>query len=457
MNKKNLICLMTALILTISIVSIPFLTGNKKEKQDTKKMEATVLATNGSSVTVQDKNNVIYTFEDLDLDILLGSHIVLEYTGLLDKNKNIQGTEVINYTTTKSGKDENGIPTSWLDNGIFKDYYILANNKLKTLSLEEKIGQLLLVRYPDTNALQAIKNYHLGGYLFFEKDFTGKTKTQVQQMIESAQNTSKIPLLTAVDEEGGRVVRVSSNPNLTKEKFKSPQELYQLGGFERIKEDTKEKSNVLSNLGLNVNLAPVVDVSTDPSNYIYDRTLGKDTDFTATYATTVIEASKNTGVSYTLKHFPGYGKTQDTHTGGAINNETYEEILKTHLPPFKAGINVGAEAVLVGHSTVNNIDPDNPASLSPSVHNLLRNELKFTGIIMTDELDMKAVSGIQDVAVKAILAGNDLILVTDYQDSFNTIKKAVENKTISEDLIDKLAFRVLAWKYYKGIMFESQK
>ena len=456
MKKKNLICLMTAFILVIGIVSLPLFMKQEK-KQENKKIEATVLSKNGNEITVQDKNHVIYTFQDVDLDILIGSHIVLEYAGLLDKNKNIQGTEVINYTTTKSGKDENGIPLDWLDNGIFKDYYILANNKLKTLSSDEKIGQLLLVRYPDKGAVDAVKKYNLSGFIFFEKDFTGKTESQVKQMIESVQNASKIPLLTAVDEEGGRVVRVSSNSNLVREKFKSPQELYNLGGFTKIKEDTKEKSSLLYNLGLNVNLAPVVDVSTNPSDYIYDRTLGKDTDLTSTYAQTVIEASKNTGVSYTLKHFPGYGKTEDTHNGSAVNNESYEEILKTHLPPFKAGINSGAEAVLVSHSIVTNIDPDNPASLSPSVHNLLRNEMKFTGIIMTDEFNMKAVSDIQDGVVKALLAGNDLVLVTDYQNSFNSIKNAIQNGTISENLIDKLAFRVLAWKYYKGIMFESQK
>ena len=170
----------------------------------------------------------------------------------------------------------------------------------------------------------------------------------------------------------------------------------------------------------------------------------------------MIEASKGTGVSYTLKHFPGYGNNSDTHTGTSIDTRTYDDIVNNDLPPFKAGIEAGAEAVLVSHNTVNSIDPNSPASLSISVHNLLRNELDFTGIIMTDDLDMGAVSSISNAAIEAILAGNDLIISTDYETDIQNVKVAIEDGTISEVTIDKLAFRVLAWKYYKGIMFEGK-
>ena len=189
---------------------------------------------------------------------------------------------------------------------------------------------------------------------------------------------------------------------------------------------------------------------------MYERTIGQSTDITSDYAKTVIESSKGLGVSYTLKHFPGYGNNADTHTGSATDQRTLEEITKNDLPPFEAGISKGAEAVLVSHNTVTSIDSNNASSLSPSVHNLLRNQLGFTGIIMTDDLAMGAVSSVPDVYVKAILAGNDLLITTDYEESFNSIKKAVQDGTISESLIDKLAFRILAWKYYKGLMFEHK-
>ena len=276
-------------------------------------------------------------------------------------------------------------------------------------------------------------------------------------MINNLQKNANIPLLTAVDEEGGTVVRVSSNPLLANAKFRSPQELYNTGGLNLIKEDTIQKSKLLNDLGLNVNLAPVVDVSTNASDYMYSRSLGQNTSITSDYAKSVIEASQGGGVSYTLKHFPGYGNNSDTHNSGSVDNRSFDDILKNDLPPFKSGIEAGAEAVLVSHNTVTNIDSDNPASLSTSVHNLLRNELGFTGVIITDDLAMGAVSNIDNNVVKAILAGNDLIITTDYQSGIASVKNAVNDGTISENLIDKLAFKILAWKYYKGLMFEAQK
>ena len=457
-NKKLMIGLVGVFFLIcISFVSVYSFTKKSSAKTNSKKMEATVLAIDDEYVTVQDKQHVIYTFNLKEAKADIGDSILIEYTGLLDKTKVLQKNSIIKYTTSTVSMDEDGIPVNYLDNGIFKNYYILAYDKLSKLTLDEKIGQLLLVRYPDSNAIEALKKYKFGGYIFFERDFKNKTKQEVKNMIKSLQQNANIPLLTAVDEEGGKVVRVSSNPNLAKEKFKSSQELYNLGGLDQIKTDTIEKSKLLNNLGLNLNLAPVVDVTTDPNAYMYERSLGKNTQLTSDYAKTVIEASKGTGVSYSLKHFPGYGNNADTHTSGSVDQRTYDEILKNDLPPFQAGITVGAEAVLVSHNTVTNIDSSNPASLSTSVHNLLRNELAFTGIIITDDLAMGAVSSIPNATVKAITSGNDIIITTDFEASFNSIKSAIQDGSIGEDLIDKLAFRVLAWKYYKGIMFEHQK
>lgn len=450
--KKKLFFYSLGIIILV-IVIFTAICFCKKDTKSTKKLEATVIAIDNDSISVQDNNNIIYTFNNQTINTNIGDKIVIEYTGLLNKNYNIQDNEIIDYTIATIEKNENGIPKSWLDDGIFSQYYILANDKLQELTLEEKISQLLLVRYPDNNPIGELVKYQFGGYLFFEKDFKDKTKKEVQNMMTSLQKNAKIPILTAVDEEGGKVVRISSNPNLVSEKFKSSQQLYSLGGFETIKNDTINKSNLLNSLGINLNLAPVVDVSTNPNDYMYERSFGQNTELTSTYAKTVINASKNLGVSYTLKHFPGYGNNDDTHNGITVDNRDYDDIVNNDLPPFKAGIDVGAEAVLVSHNIVANIDSSNPASLSTSIHNLLRNELNFTGIIITDDLAMGAISSINNATIKAILSGNDLIITTDYIESINEIKTAINDGTISEDLIDKLAFRVLAWKYYKGLMF----
>ena len=213
----------------------------------------------------------------------------------------------------------------------------------------------------------------------------------------------------------------------------------------------------MNELGLNLNLAPVVDVVDDKNAYMYERSIQGNTALTSEYAKTVIEASLDTGVSYTLKHFPGYGNNNDTHLGSTNDNRSYDEIYANDLPPFEAGIKAGAEAVLVSHNIVNGIDGNNPASLFPAIHNLLRNELKFTGIIITDDLSMNATNNITDIYSKAILAGNDILITSNYQEAINDIKNAIQNKTISEDTINKLATRIIAWKYYKGLFYEHEK
>ena len=339
-----------------------------------------------------------------------------------------------------------------LDNGLFKDYYEKAYQKLEKMSLDEKIGQILLVRYPDNNQKEIVGKYQFGGYLFFGKDFKDKTKDEVIKMIDDSNSVSKIPLLTAVDEEGGIVVRVSSNKNLRSERFLSSSELYKNGGFDRIKADTIEKSNLLKSLGINLNLAPVVDVSVDPNDYMYKRSLQEDAETTAKFSSLVIETSKNTGVSYTLKHFPGYGNNIDTHNGSSIDSRTRKEIESNDILPFKSGIKSGAEAILFSHNVVTSMDKDNPTSLSKTLHDYVRNDLNFTGVVITDDLDMGALKDIENKNVQALLAGNDLLISTDYVESIEKIKQAVDNKLLDEKTLDEHVLRVLAWKYYKGLL-----
>lgn len=458
--KKNIIIgiFIMILILTGTIVIINLNKDEKALESSTSDLEAVVLSHDNNTLTVQDNNNIIYTLAFTDHNIEVGSTIVIEYTGSLNKNIQLQEVKIVGYETKEKKLNENGIDEEWLDNGIFGKYYVLANNRMKKMTLDEKIAQLLLVRYTDDSTAANIQQkYQFGGYVFFTKDFEGKTEQEVKNMINKVQEVSNIPMLTAVDEEGGNVIRVSSNPNLVATPFKSPSELYAEGAFDVIKNDTIKKSTILGNLGLNLNLAPVVDVSTDTSDYMYNRALQQDTILTSEYAKTVIKASKSNSVSYTLKHFPGYGNNNDTHTGEVVDNRTYESIIQNDLPPFEAGIDAGAEAILINHNIVVNIDKDNPASLSPTIHNLLRNELGFTGVIITDDLAMGAIDNIENPAVKAIQAGNDIIITTYYEESFNSIKNAVENGTISEDTINRLAFRVLAWKYYKGLIYDNNK
>ncbi len=457
---------MKKFILSVLILLICFAVGfavwkfieKNGEKYKEITMTATVTYIGEDFFIVKDQNHKQYYFDMKDsYDIQVGDQLNIKYNTHYQTEKQKKIYTVLNYKKMmpeeeKKEENESIVPMLWQDNGIFQSYYEEAYQTMQQMTLDEKIAQLLLVRYPSENAVSILEQYQFGGYVLFGRDFKDKTQDQVKEMISQLQSVSKIPILTAVDEEGGTVVRISSNPNLASHKFQSPQELYQAGGFAMIEKDTLEKSQLLMNYGINLNLAPVVDVSTNPEDYMYERTLGEDASLTSRYAETVISASKETSVSYTLKHFPGYGNNVDTHTGMAIDKRSYDEIEKDALQPFEAGIRSGAEAVLISHNVIVNMDESNPASLSINVHNLLRDQLQFTGIVMTDDLAMKAVSDIPNVVIKALLAGNDLIITTDYETSIQSIKSALEQDLIDESIIDHAVFRVIAWKYYKGLL-----
>ncbi len=461
MNKKNLVTIGIIICLCLCIGAVTIISVLKENDYDgdikTKELVGTVMQYSNGTVKIKDDEEHVYTCKTDDTSFNVGDNISMTYTGIVDKNYAIEDCQVISYDVIAQSTTDEGIPTGWLDNGIFSAFYKQAYAKLKTMTLGEKIGQVLLARYPDSNSLEDIKKYNLGGFVFFEKDFKDKSESEVKKMIGSAQESSKIPLLTAVDEEGGKVVRVSSNNLLVPSKFKASSELYDLGGLAEIEKDTKEKSRILSNLGLNLNLAPVVDVASKSTDYMYDRTLKQNTEVTSNYAKSVISASKGTGVSYTLKHFPGYGSNADTHLGGATDTRSYDDLMNNDIPPFKKGIEAGAEAVLVSHNVVTSIDNNNPASLSSKVHELLRSDLKFSGVIITDDIAMGALNNIDNTTIKAVKAGNDLIITTDYKTSFNEIKNAISDGTLNSEQIDKMAFKVLAWKYYKMMMNENEK
>ena len=148
--------------------------------------------------------------------------------------------------------------------------------------------------------------------------------------------------MIAVDEEGGTVVRVSSNPKLASAPFASPQETYQKGGLEGIRADTEAKAGLLLELGINLNLAPVCDVSTDPGDYMYSRTIGVPASETAGVIGAMVETMEEKNLSGALKHFPGYGGNLNTHTGISVDNRPYEQFQKEDFLPFAAGIRAGA-------------------------------------------------------------------------------------------------------------------
>jgi beta-N-acetylhexosaminidase len=341
------------------------------------------------------------------------------------------------------------------DDGIFSDYYRDALEKLRTMTLEEKVGQIFLARCPIETDITSIQQYHLGGYVLFKRDFEGKTTEDVINTITSYQEISKIPLIIATDEEGGSVVRVSSNSNLSKTKFNSPQTIYQSGGFKAIYNDSINKANLLKTLGINLNLAPVSDIASSSEDYIFDRTFGLSAEETGEFVQNVVKATKEVGIGSCLKHFPGYGGNVDTHTGMAVDSRPYSSFETSDFLPFIAGIETGVETILVSHNIVEAIDSSYPASLSPEVNKVLRERLGFTGVIITDDLEMDAIKQYtngQNPAVSALNAGNSMLIITDFEEGYQAVLEAIKNGEISEELLDKAVFRILALKYSLGLI-----
>lgn len=338
---------------------------------------------------------------------------------------------------------------------LFARYYTQAEQLLQTLTLEQKIGQMFLARFPGANITEEIAQYYPGGYILFSQDFASENKASITAKLAEYQKSSQIPLFLAVDEEGGSVVRISNHAAFRAKRFSSPQELQAEGGLSAIIQDSGEKSALLKRLGLNMNLAPVADVATDPRSFIYDRTYGQNAQATATYVAKVVQTMKQDEIISVLKHFPGYGNNTDTHSGSAIDARPYQDFLNNDFLPFIAGIQAGAPCILVNHNLVTAVDAKLPASLSPAIHHILRQELHFSGLIITDDLVMGAVESQltpEEAAEQAVLAGNDLIISSDLAAQSQAILQAVHSGKISETQIDQAVKRILACKYAYGIL-----
>ena len=366
---------------------------------------------------------------------------------IIQKNEE-KNTKKYNTTNSLEVIEENA-------NDLFIEYYDKAEALMNNMTLEEKVGQMFLARYPSRNVLSEIKNEKPGGYILFGRDFDNKSKQEMIEELQENQNASKIGLILGVDEEGGTVVRVSSHKEFRNSKFLSPQELYKQGGLQKVLEDSKEKSSLLKSIGINMNLAPVVDVPTKSSSFIYDRSYGRGAQETAEFTSELIKTMNEDNMISVMKHFPGYGDNEDTHTGIAIDERSYQNFINSDFIPFESGIEAKGPCILVSHNVVKCMDEEKPASLSENVHDILRNDLNFTGLIITDDLAMDAVKTYTEngeAAVQAIKAGNDMIISSDFKIQKREVLDAINNGEINIDTINTAVRRILALKYAFGII-----
>ena len=326
---------------------------------------------------------------------------------------------------------------------------------ISDMSLEQRVGQLFLARCNADTAAADIRQYHLGGLVLFGSDFENQTPNSMRQTIAAYQNSAEKPLLMAVDEEGGDVTRISQFPAFRDRRFSSLRKRYDQGGLEGVLAEEEEKCRLLSDLGINVNLGPVCDITTEPEAFMYSRSLGQDAQKTAEVTASTVNLVNVFSIGSVLKHFPGYGNNVDTHTGIAVDTRALSELEERDLVPFTAGIQAGCGAVMVGHIIVEALDRELPASLSPAVHRYLREELGFSGVIMTDDLVMQAITdqyGAGEAAVMAVLAGNDLLCSTEYAVQYQAVLQAVLDGRIDIDVLNSALRNVLEWKISLGLL-----
>ena len=326
---------------------------------------------------------------------------------------------------------------------------------LNAMSLEQRVGQLFLARCNEETAIEDIQTYHLGGFVLFAEDFENETVESVQQKLRTYQEASEIPILLAVDEEGGSVTRISRYKTFRSSRFPSLRKAYLSGGLDMVLAVEEEKCQLLHTLGLNVNLGPVCDITTDPNAFLYDRSLGQDVMTTADVIFCIVWKMSSQNIGSVLKHFPGYGNNTDTHTGIAVDSRSLAELEERDLVPFQSGIEADCDAVLVSHTIVEAMDPELPASLSPAVHDYLRQELHFEGVILTDDLVMQAITdryGAGEAAVLAVLAGNDLLCSTEYAVQYEAVLDAVYRGRIDIDTLNNAVRNVLEWKMDLGLI-----
>ncbi len=363
-----------------------------------------------------------------------------------DKEDNEKETQVQNAN----------VPAELQDGGIFSQNYEKAYAYMQSMSEEQMVGQLIIGSCPtDDTAQELITKYSLSGYYFTADNFTSMNLQDIRGTVDAYQEKASTPMIMSVKEEGGAITALSDLDAFPEYDFYSPRDTFAQGGIDAIKKNETDKATMLKSVGINLNLAPVLDMAEEMNQIMYSRSLGGTVDETSLYAKEVTTVSQQKGVSVALKHFPGYGTNPDTYEPIVVDTREKSVFETTDFKPFEAGINAGAHFVLVSNVLAQNLDSDCVASLSEDVHKILKNELKFSGLVMTDNLnnaDYSQYANGKDVYVQAVLCGNDLIMVDNIEDAYTAILDAVNDGTISKTTLQKACMRVLAYKYTVGIL-----
>jgi beta-N-acetylhexosaminidase len=323
------------------------------------------------------------------------------------------------------------------------------------MTLEQKLCQMMILTNENDITEENLRRYQPGGVIFFGVDFKGKTVEEVGNRVERLQSYMTYPLFVGVDEEGGDVSRISGLLDEGLPRFSSARQLGEQGDMEVVREETVSKSELLQKMGINLNFDPVADVVTKASAYMYQRSAGGDAGVVSDYVTAVVETMEEQNMGSCLKHFPGYGDNGNTHTNYLKDSRSLEQYQQSDFLPFQAGIAAGADMIMVSHIVMEAVDKDNPASLSLAVHEMIREEFGFDGVVIADDLNMQAILSqmtLDEAAGEALTAGNDMIFSADLSATLKGMREAVDSGKVDEEQIDESVKRILRMKIERKLI-----
>ena len=338
---------------------------------------------------------------------------------------------------------------------------IIDEAVISVMPLEDKVAGLFIVTPESITGVdiaikagdgtkEALNKWAVGGVIYFDQNI--KSEEQFKEMVSNTALYSRYPIFTCMDEEGGKVSRLAKKDLV--DNVGSAGSIGETGDAANALAAGKYVSAYMMEYGLNVNFAPVADIRNAEGSYIGERAYSSDVTVTAAMVSASVTGLKENKVSACLKHFPGIGSsTEDTHVGLAISERTLEEFRAEEFTVFKAGIDAGADFVMVSHMSAPALTGDNtPCSLSPTVvTDYLRGELGFDGVIITDAMNMGAITEYKEAdeaAILALKAGCDIILMPDdYEKAYNGVLQAVKDGTISEERINDSLRRIYRIKY----------
>lgn len=328
---------------------------------------------------------------------------------------------------------------------------------IQNLSLDEKIGQMIFAGVSGTEinieAENLINRYHVGGIIFNGFNLVSPSQTtKYMNDIKQINYQNNIPLFFGIDQEGGRIAKLPGEltelpTNMEIGKRNDPAFSYEIGRL---------VGSLVKAYGFNINFAPVLDVNSNPNNpVIGDRSFSNQYDIVSELGIQTMKGIQVENIIPTIKHFPGHGDTSvDSHFALPTVNKSLAELEQLELIPFRRAIEAGADMVMIAHLSLPKIDPDFPSSLSHEViTELLRNQIGFDGVVITDDLTMEAITDHYDIghaAVTSVQAGSDIIMVAhEYENMekiFIELQLAVENGELSEDRINESVMRILKLK-----------